>query len=1049
MPRARSDNIFDPPRTSYQPRVAPLESRIRQLDQLQRIQHGTDHRLLINPQLITAHRWLEEHLHRESVPHQAANGDGVDDSMDHDFTPQENEHPTLVNRLRDHHTDFEQQARHQSRNRRWIELIPTLHGAFISLRDETKNWTTSDAFKDRSSHFCDCEHSKYRYVDLVDLYSQKREFIRFCNCTPDPLRLLARGYIGSTPTAPETAFSLHLLGFHDHLWQWCNVGTQPFMKTMEAWLEEQSKPLLTEKGNRRDLQVNFSASVDVYRTLMNRTNDMFIDTLNLTKEQRLALDVCAACFGPSPCPPANLGGQDLDTGAPSTENEAGTETQTAEPQTASYNSNATTTSNPNATPTSDPNATPTSDPNATTTEPPATSSEANPTAHPRRAPLAICLDGNFQQRHHLAAGKNYLGLITPNNFISPVRIAQMADSIKLQEQLHRIRGGRDRCADSHKAADDKRNKSTWKACDDTGLMGCCCRHDASVYMANISDGGKNRKYPLSILNEVLGAVDQNREVRVLYDISCNLKKFIDLRHLFPEDQHRLRFGTSVFHSYVHNWKCQLEFSPRYNTGWGLTDGEGLERLWSYLSPLVSPLRYATRNHRLAALAHKLRFHNQRGTDDLISWIQHKYSVAIQRQREGNETLNSLYHKTNQFANQRSPYNLSFFEAQWASQRQFQLTHTESDRERQEQLAAFLDREASLNRLRTQLNESLTNNLSNFDDIIESLLEIASGVEAQENVARTLPAEHTILIGQDLPRRRLQLMLWHSKSQLYTHAVELFSERQPLYRGTHIGTTLSTRIMAAVDRRKKPIESAIRKYNGYRAEYWALLPPNEQQEQESDNRDLNYHNFINMSLDDPFWQDVYLYNSREPWACNSDVRAGIQAMLTVQRADEELSFLQDELSTALLWAVHLHKSIKDKIEAIDAVELPEGADENDSDDDEMEGRWGHLLPSIDLGECGDAIRAQLVLNVLHERLTKHETIMLGWAADAKAMWLELYGEILPSHEWFNLITTLSSGANNTIFSGATVVEPNEDIAAGEEGDEVEASELLSLMGVHQI
>ncbi|KAI7965681.1 hypothetical protein MJO29_001429 [Puccinia striiformis f. sp. tritici] len=700
MPRARSDNIFDQPRTSYQPRVAPLESRIRQLDQLQRIQHGTDHRLLINPQLITAHRRLEEHLHRKSAPHQAANGDRVDDSMDHDFTPQKNEQPTLVNRLRDHHTDFEQQAQHQSRNRRWIELIPTLHGAFILLRNETENWTTSDAFKDRLSHFCDCQHSKYRYVELVDL----------------------------------------------------------------------------------------CASVDVYRTLMNRTSNMFIERLNLTKEQRLALDVCAACFGPSPYPPANLGGPDLDMGAPSAENEAGTETQAAS-------------SNPN--------------------------------------------------EHHLAAGKNYLGLITPNNFIQPARIAQMADSIKLQERLHRIRGG------------------------------------------------------------------------------------------------------------------------------------------------------------------------------------HKYLVAIQRQREGNEALDSLYHKTNPFANQRSSYNLSFFEAQWASQRQFQLTHTESDRERQEQLAAFLDREASLDRLRTQLNESLANNLLNFDDIIESLLEIASGVEAQENVARTLPAKHTILIGQDLPRQRLQLMLWHSKSQLYTHAVELFSEHQPLYRGIHIGTTLSTRIMAAVDRRKKPIKSAIRKYN-----------------EQGDNRDMTYHNFINMSLDDPFWQDVYLYNSREPWACSSDVRAGIQAMLTVQRADEELSFLRDGLSTALLWAVDLHKSIKDKIEAIDAVELPEGANKNDSDD-EMEGWWGNLLPLIDLGECSDAVKAQLVLNVLHEKLTKHETIMLGWAADAEAMWLDLYGKILPTHEWFNLITTLSSEASHTIFLEARVVEPNEDIAAGEEGDEVEASELLALMGMHQI
>ncbi|KAI9620114.1 hypothetical protein KEM48_008317 [Puccinia striiformis f. sp. tritici PST-130] len=182
--------------------------------------------------------------------------------------------------------------------------------------------------------------------------------------------------------------------------------------------------------------------------------------------------------------------------------------------------------------------------------------------------------------------------------------------------------------------------------------------------------------------------------------------------------------------------------------------------------------------------------------------------------------------------------------------------------------------------------------------------------------------------------------------------------------------------------------------------------------------MTYHNFINMSLDDPFWQDVYLYNSREPWACSSDVRAGIQAMLTVQRADEELSFLRDGLSTALLWAVDLHKSIKDKIEAIDAVELPEGANKNDSDD-EMEGWWGNLLPLIDLG---DVVMRQCGL---------------------------IYTAKFYLPRWFNLITTLSSEASHTIFLEARVVKPNEDIAAGEEGDEVEASELLALMGMHQI
>jgi hypothetical protein len=75
------------------------------------------------------------------------------------------------------------------------------------------------------------------------------------------------------------------------------------------------------------------------------------------------------------------------------------------------------------------------------------------------------------------------------------------------------------------------------------------------------------------------------------------------RNLFEEDQGHIQFRTSIFHAYVHNWLCQIEYNPRYNLGWGLSDGEGLERMWSYLALLVSLLRYATCNHRLAAIAH--------------------------------------------------------------------------------------------------------------------------------------------------------------------------------------------------------------------------------------------------------------------------------------------------------------------------------------------------------------------------------------------------------------------------------------------------------------
>jgi hypothetical protein len=86
----------------------------------------------------------------------------------------------------------------------------------------------------------------------------------------------------------------------------------------------------------------------------------------------------------------------------------------------------------------------------------------------------------------------------------------------------------DRCTESHKAANDKRNQSTWKGCDDTGLMGCCCRHDAAISMLNIHKSGEQRALPLTLVDKLLKSIEPERPVGILYDIGCSLDKFIQL-----------------------------------------------------------------------------------------------------------------------------------------------------------------------------------------------------------------------------------------------------------------------------------------------------------------------------------------------------------------------------------------------------------------------------------------------------------------------------------------------------------------------------------------
>ena len=49
---------------------------------------------------------------------------------------------------------------------------------------------------------------------------------------------------------------------------------------------------------------------------------------------------------------------------------------------------------------------------------------------------------------------------------------------------------------------------------------------------------------------------------------------------------RLRLVTSVMHAYGHQWSCQLVYNPQMQVGTGLTDREGVERLWSRLRKLI-------------------------------------------------------------------------------------------------------------------------------------------------------------------------------------------------------------------------------------------------------------------------------------------------------------------------------------------------------------------------------------------------------------------------------------------------------------------------------
>lgn len=101
------------------------------------------------------------------------------------------------------------------------------------------------------------------------------------------------------------------------------------------------------------------------------------------------------------------------------------------------------------------------------------------------------------------------------------------------------------------------------------------------------------------------------------------------------------------HAYVHQWGCQLVYNPRIRRGLGLTDGEGVERLWSRLRKLIGitrtsavclyasrysiQLTYPQRSRRIWLLDRHLAWIAEELKADLGNWLRRRQKKGVEAQ----------------------------------------------------------------------------------------------------------------------------------------------------------------------------------------------------------------------------------------------------------------------------------------------------------------------------------------------------------------------------------------------------------------------------------
>ncbi|KAI0259143.1 hypothetical protein BC834DRAFT_926329 [Gloeopeniophorella convolvens] len=267
--------------------------------------------------------------------------------------------------------------------------------------------------------------------------------------------------------------------------------------------------------------------------------------------------------------------------------------------------------------------------------------------------IHVAVDANFHHRHRAGVADSDF-VYRPEYFISKKEVDAIGDRITSLRPRNSPRTAPkapkeavDECAQAFDAADGNKVKTNSQAFDDTGLCALVCRHDIPIFLANVDTPGEQQKYALALIEHLFQLLPQQATVVVLYDIGCVVDRSLNnvacgrpiQYDIFPESlNNRLAFATSAMHAYGHQWSCQLAYNPRFQSGMALTDGEGVERLWSRLRKLIPITRSSSRSKRLWLIDRQLRAIHMELRDCLGTWITNRLRNGATRLKEAAEDI---------------------------------------------------------------------------------------------------------------------------------------------------------------------------------------------------------------------------------------------------------------------------------------------------------------------------------------------------------------------------------------------------------------------------
>ncbi|OAX31014.1 hypothetical protein K503DRAFT_794986 [Rhizopogon vinicolor AM-OR11-026] len=378
----------------------------------------------------------------------------------------------------------------------------------------------------------------------------------------------------------------------------------------------------------------------------------------------------------------------------------------------------------------------------------------------------------------------------------------------------------------------------------------------------------------------------------------------------------ISFVVAVFHAYGHQWPCQIIYHPRKCEGFGLSDGEGCEWLWSSLKQLIPPLHVSGFNQRLFVLDTQIRHLDIKSLHGFGHWL-HRHWIHCQTKK--NEALNKL---------QDLDLNEDMLHAEWKAQivHQTRPSLRQSSNKAAEAITTILalektleSQEASIRELEMQLHGRCV------PDMVEFNLQL---VDAKSWCARTTDTlrHRRAALGMDekanLAKMKKDIYL---TVRLNAHAVKThicgrlcqckfeLEQLERSYRATVTGERkLHMNTQHSIKHQEPGILKLVLTYNGLCTRLQSLIQQRRAPPSAVPPHIIPHDGIFLLDVNDNIWQDVGLDDEiLDPpaWLSDEAVRDGICLQLEVDRCMEEEAQLMWERAVIQEWMLVEWESIQ--------------------------------------------------------------------------------------------------------------------------------------------